>query len=145
MHEAVTTAVPPVHGQDEKEKKGTRQAPPSASTSITFSDGVTVEKVEDKSGGSYWTIQRPKLYREDGTEWPWSSFTVRPCSFTVRPPCPSTIRPLSLHSTALAPSQYGPCPFTVRHLRFVTVDTLRQYFSSVFKSWTREWHRADLN
>jgi len=26
---------------------------------------------------SYWGISRPKVHREDGTEWPWNCFMVR--------------------------------------------------------------------
>jgi len=26
---------------------------------------------------SYWGISRPKIMREDGTEWPWNCFMVR--------------------------------------------------------------------
>lgn len=81
VREATTTAVP-MSGREDKETQKT----PSDSNTVTFSDGVTVEKMEDKSGGSYWSIQRPKLYREDGTEWPWRSFTVR---------CPSLSATLS--------------------------------------------------
>ncbi|KAL6514664.1 hypothetical protein OROGR_020243 [Orobanche gracilis] len=48
------------------------------------SSGVATEKVEkgDLMVSSYWGISRPKIIREDGTEWPWNCFmpweTYRP-------------------------------------------------------------------
>lgn len=42
-----------------------------------------VAEEEKKNGGgavvpsSYWGISRPKITREDGTEWPWNCFMVR--------------------------------------------------------------------
>ena len=41
----------------------------------------TASVVEKQEGGnsvvsSYWGIFRPKLTREDGTEWPWNCFMV---------------------------------------------------------------------
>ncbi|KAL3635315.1 hypothetical protein CASFOL_019862 [Castilleja foliolosa] len=40
------------------------------------SSGVAVEKAEkgDMVVSSYWGISKPKIIREDGTEWPWNCF-----------------------------------------------------------------------
>lgn len=40
-----------------------------------------VKKVEDSTVVSnYWGIMRPKITKEDGTEWPWNCFRVRELS-----------------------------------------------------------------
>ena len=40
---------------------------------------AVAEKEKEESGvlvSSYWGISRPKITREDGTEWPWNCFMV---------------------------------------------------------------------
>jgi ubiquinol oxidase len=40
---------------------------------------ATTEQSKDKNAiASYWGVQPRKLVKEDGTEWPWFCFTVRP-------------------------------------------------------------------
>ena len=34
------------------------------------------EEGKEVSPSSYWGISRPKITREDGTDWPWNCFMV---------------------------------------------------------------------
>lgn len=44
----------------------------------TYSSSEKESKGEEKGVivSSYWGISRPKITREDGTEWPWNCFMV---------------------------------------------------------------------
>lgn len=54
----------------EEEKKEEKAEKESLRTEAKKSDGSVVVS-------SYWGISRPKITREDGTEWPWNCFMVR--------------------------------------------------------------------
>lgn len=51
-------------------------------------DVTTAEEKKKKQGGgdgevvvsSYWGVARPRITKEDGTEWPWNCFMVSTCS-----------------------------------------------------------------
>lgn len=56
---------------------------PSAEETEAKSTEKNEKKKEESSGtknnvvaSSYWGISRPKIMREDGTEWPWNCFMV---------------------------------------------------------------------
>lgn len=43
-------------------------------------DTAVAEKKKEGGGevvSSYWGVSRPKIKREDGTEWPWNCFMVK--------------------------------------------------------------------
>lgn len=51
-------------------------------TSQSESSSIGKEKEKEKKEkslvkSSYWGVQRPRVTREDGTEWPWNCFMVR--------------------------------------------------------------------
>ena len=61
-------------------------APPVGTTSAEMEQKESGSSVADggKKGSesnvvvsNYWGIQRPKITREDGSEWPWNCFMVR--------------------------------------------------------------------
>ncbi|KAH6813495.1 alternative oxidase 2 [Perilla frutescens var. frutescens] len=51
-------------------------SPPPSTEKAKKSSELPMEKVEkgDMVVSSYWGISRPKIKREDGTEWPWNCF-----------------------------------------------------------------------
>ncbi|XP_075505694.1 ubiquinol oxidase, mitochondrial-like isoform X2 [Primulina tabacum] len=82
-------------------------AEPSASgTEKKGSHDVALEKVEKGGISSYWGIARPKITREDGTEWVWNCFMRR-----------YGCRAMMLETVAAVPGMVGGMLLHLRSLR----------------------------
>ena len=51
-------------------------SPSPAKVKTTSSKEVQSEKSNNLMASSYWGITKPKIRRDDGTEWPWNCFMV---------------------------------------------------------------------
>ena len=65
----MSTASSPEEAKTLKENDGRKEAKSSSVTEAKKDEGNTTVS-------SYWGIARPKITREDGTEWPWNCFMV---------------------------------------------------------------------
>lgn len=54
------------------------EMPPTGETEAKSTEKEESSRTKNnKVMSSYWGISRPKITREDGTEWPWNCFMVR--------------------------------------------------------------------
>ncbi|XP_073292564.1 ubiquinol oxidase, mitochondrial-like isoform X2 [Primulina huaijiensis] len=80
--------------------------PSESGTEKKGSHDVALEKVEKGGISSYWGIARPKITREDGTEWVWNCFMRR-----------YGCRAMMLETVAAVPGMVGGMLLHLRSLR----------------------------